>query len=85
MSVKPRNTTGKGYYQVRGAEPLAKKPIALRLPETVDQEVRQLAGEDLTGWLRRAIAAQVEIEKAQKATSREAIAQRLEQEKKSAP
>lgn len=66
MSKKPRNTTGKGYYKVKGAEPLAKQPIALRLPESVDKELRELAGEDLTGWLRKAIAEQVQREKQQK-------------------
>jgi len=51
MSKKPRNTTGKGY-KVKGSEPLAKQPIA-RLPESVDKDLRELAGDDLTGWLRK--------------------------------
>ena len=63
MSKKPRNTTGKGYYKVKGSEPLAKQPIALRLPESVDKDLRELAGDDLTGWLRKAIADQVQREK----------------------
>jgi len=33
------------------------------LPESVDKDLRELAGDDLTGWLRKAIAEQVQREK----------------------
>ena len=66
MNKKPRNTTGKGYYKVKGTEPLAKRPIALRLPESVDKELREIVGDNLTEWLRQAIAYQVEGEKVER-------------------
>jgi len=59
MSKKPRNTTGKGYYKVKGSEPLQ----ATYSAESVDKDLRELAGDDLTGWLKsysRASAARKE-------------------------
>ena len=53
---KPRNTTGKGYFEVKGSEPLAKLALSVRVPESMDVQVRQIAGEDLSSWLRSAIA-----------------------------
>lgn len=61
---KPRNTTGKGYFKTAGSEPLSKNALAVRLPESMDAAVRELAGDDLSGWLREAIAARLEQEKA---------------------
>ena len=62
---KPRNTTGKGYFRVKGSEPLAKRAISVRLPESLDAELRQTVGGDLSDWLRRVIAEKLEEEKAQ--------------------
>jgi hypothetical protein len=59
---KPRNTTGKGYFTVVGKEPLSKKILAVRLPESLDAQARQVAGDDLSGWLREAIAEKLERE-----------------------
>ncbi len=64
---KARNTTGRGYFQVTGDEPLAKKGMTVRLPESLDAQVRQIAGSDLSGWLRRAIAAQLSQEESPEA------------------
>lgn len=37
-------------------EPLAKKIIGVRLPVSMDATVRELAGDDLSEWIREAIA-----------------------------
>jgi len=60
---KPRNTTGKGYFKTAGAEPLSKHALGVRLPESMEFQVRQLAGDDLSQWLREAIAEKLEREK----------------------
>jgi len=60
---KPRNTTGKGYFTVDGPEPLSKKALHVRLPESRDAEVRELAGDKLSEWLREAIVEKIEREK----------------------
>lgn len=60
---KPRNTTGKGYFKVEGTEPLAKRAVSVRLPESVDAELRQMVGSDLSAWLRKTIETQLEKEK----------------------
>ena len=52
---KPRNTTGKGYFAVKGKEPLSKRTVTLRLPESVDAEMRQEIGSELSEWMRQAI------------------------------
>lgn len=64
----PKNTTGKGYFTVQGAEPLSKRTLHVRVPESLEARARELAGDDLSGWLRRAIAEQVERETAQNMT-----------------
>lgn len=56
------NRTGKGYFEVKGAEPVAKKPLTVKLPISMDKAVRKVAGEDLSGWLRQAIAEKLERE-----------------------
>lgn len=56
------NRSGKGYIQVKGSEPLAKKVVSTRLPESIDIKVRELAGKDLSEWLRVAIAEKLERE-----------------------
>lgn len=43
------------YKQV-GTEPMAKKVIGVRLPVSMDASVRELAGDDLSQWIREAIA-----------------------------
>lgn len=62
---KPRNTTGKGYFTVKGTEPLAKRAIAVRLPQSLDAELRKYVGKDLSAWLRQAIIDKLEQEKSQ--------------------
>ena len=62
---KPRNTTGKGYFSVKGSEPLSKNALHVRLPESRDVEVRELAGDRLSEWLREAIIEKIEREKQQ--------------------
>ena len=56
------NRTGKGYFQVKGSEPLAKKAVMARLPVSMDAMVRELAGDDLSEWIREAIAEKIERE-----------------------
>lgn len=60
---KPRNTTGGGYFKTAGAEPLSENAMAVRLPVSMDSQVRQLAGDHLSEWLRQAIAEKLEREK----------------------
>jgi hypothetical protein len=50
------NRTGKGYFEVKGSEPLAKKAVMAGLPVSMDEKVRQLAGDDLSNWIRQAVA-----------------------------
>jgi hypothetical protein len=45
-------------------EPLAKRTIGVRLPVSMDAAVRELAGDELSEWIRGAIAARLEQEKA---------------------
>lgn len=59
------NRTGKGYFRVQGSEPLAKKPIMARLPVSVDIALRELAGDELSDWIREAIAEKLEREQQQ--------------------
>ncbi len=54
------NRTGKGHFQVKGSEPLAKKPVMARLPVSIDTTVRELAGDELSNWIREAIAEKLE-------------------------
>ena len=56
------NRTGKGYFQAKGSEPLAKKPVMARLPVSVDTALRELAGDDLSDWIREAIAEKLDRE-----------------------
>ncbi len=59
------NRTGKGYFQVKGSEPLAKKPVMARLPVSVDTALRKLAGDELSDWIREAITEKLEREQQQ--------------------
>lgn len=53
-----------GNFTSPYAEPLASKPISVRLPVSMDAAVRELAGDELSEWIRGAIAARLEQEKA---------------------
>jgi hypothetical protein len=57
------NRTGKGYFQLKGAEPLAKKAVMARLPVSMDAAVREIAGDDLSDWIRQAITKKLERDK----------------------
>ena len=54
------NRTGKCYFQLKGAQPLAKKAVMARLPVSMDAAVREIAGHDLSDWIRQAIAEKLE-------------------------
>ncbi len=43
-------------FKQAGKVPLAKKAIGVRLPIDIDATVREVAGEDLSEWIREAIA-----------------------------
>lgn len=45
-----------GKFCSPNPEPLAKKAVSARLPVSIDTAVRELAGEDLSNWVREAIA-----------------------------
>ncbi len=45
-----------------GKEPLAKKAVTARLPVSIDKTVRELAGDDLSNWIREAIREKLERE-----------------------
>lgn len=60
---KARNTTGKGYFTSLNVVPLSKKVRGVRLPVDLEPIIIELAGNDLSGWLRQAA-----IEKADRET-----------------
>lgn len=66
LAHESRNTTGKGYFQTVGRERLSKQAMHVRLPQLLDAKARKLAGDDLSGWLRKAIIAQIDREELQK-------------------
>lgn len=51
----PNPSTATRFKQA-GSVPLAKKVIGVRLPIDLDAAVRELAGEELSDWVREAIA-----------------------------
>lgn len=52
---QPRNDkTGK--FRSLNPEPLGKKIVGIRLSPSMEAEVRQIAGDDLSQWIRQAIA-----------------------------
>ena len=61
---KPRNITGKGGFTTKGSEPLAKRSVSVRLPQSIDLELKEIVGDNLTEWLRKTIIENLEIEKA---------------------
>lgn len=60
QSRTEKGTFAKVYREPRG------KPIALRLPESIDKEARTIAGDNLIDFIKEAIAEKVAREKAQK-------------------
>ncbi len=51
---------GKRGFISTNSEPMAKKPVAVRLPQSMDEKVRRLAADRGIGvgeWIREAIAA----------------------------
>lgn len=61
MKKQPFDKRGK--FSSPYPEPLAKKIIGVRLPVSMDAAVRELAGDDLSEWIREAIAARLEQER----------------------
>ena len=55
-----KNTTGKGYFIVNGSEPLSKKTYHVRVPQSVEDEMVRLAGDNISSWLREAIVEKIE-------------------------
>jgi hypothetical protein len=51
-----------GKFCVPWPEPISKRQIGVRLPESMDSAVRELAGDDLSNWVRQAIAEKLERE-----------------------
>lgn len=45
------------------SEPMSRKVIGVRLPISLESELRQVAGDDISGWIRRAIATQLKQER----------------------
>lgn len=60
MRKQPYNDRGK--FDSPYPEPLAKKIIGVRLAENMDATVRRVAGNDLSAWVRSAIAEKLERE-----------------------
>ncbi len=56
------NRTGKGYFEVQGSEPVAKKPLTVKLPVSMDARLREVAKDGLADWVRAAIAEKLERE-----------------------
>ena len=50
---------------VTDKEPVVSKPIALRLPPSLEAELRTYAGDAVAPWIREAIAEKLEREKQQ--------------------
>lgn len=60
MKKQPYDKRGK--FASPYSEPLAKKVIGVRLPQSMDAIVREVAGDDLSEWIREAIAARLRAE-----------------------
>lgn len=59
--MRNRDTkTGKFFTE---REPVDSKPITVRLPRSLEAELRQYAGDALAPWIREAIAEKIEREK----------------------
>lgn len=51
-----------GKFCSPNPEPLAKKVIGVRLPKSMDAVVREIAGDELSEWIREAIASRLRNE-----------------------
>lgn len=56
------NLTGKGYLKHWYDEPRAKKPIQFRLPQSIDEQARAIAGDNLVEFAQQAIIEKIERE-----------------------
>ncbi len=56
------NRSGKGYFKAMGDEPLSRQQIGTKLPLSLEKEVRQVAGDNLSAWIREAILEKLERE-----------------------
>ena len=52
-----------GRFCSPNPEPLGKSIIGVRLPASLEAELRQVAGDDLSKWIREAIATRLKQEK----------------------
>ena len=60
--MKKLHFDDQGNFTSPNPEPLERKVIAVRLPVSVGPVVRQLAGNDLSAWVREAITEKLERE-----------------------
>ena len=60
--MKKLHFDDQGNFSSPNPEPLERKVIAVRLPVSVGPVVRKLAGNDLSAWVREAIAEKLERE-----------------------
>lgn len=56
------NPNQKTRFKQAGREPLSRKAIGVRLPVSIDTALRELAGDELSEWIRQAIAEKLERE-----------------------
>ncbi len=57
---KPPQDRKTGKFCSPNPEPLGKKIVGVRLPESMEAQLRQVGGKDLSGWIREAIAEKLE-------------------------
>lgn len=60
-----KRDTQSGQF-VTGSEPVVSKPISVRLPPSLEAELRKAAGGAIAPWIREAIAEKLKREKHQK-------------------
>ena len=51
-----------GKFRLVESEPISKKQIGVRLPLSMEEKLRQIAGKDMSAWVREAIAEKLERE-----------------------
>ncbi len=51
-----------GKFCLVASEPISKKQIGVRLPVSMEEKLRQIAGKDMSAWVREAIAEKLERE-----------------------
>lgn len=49
-----------GKFRLVESEPISKKQIGVRLPLSMEEKLRQIAGKDMSAWVREAIAEKLE-------------------------